>query len=209
MKTKFILLLGVLLLLSGCDRRLKKEVHHIKSTMATKKEILNLQKQIKIINKEIANIKAEEKIIEKSKQTENLQPKEVNNSLILKINNLQKEINEINATLKKMPKVIKIIKKPTFACKGRFKPTAFITIKKAKIYNSKGKVVKVWPKCITFTSYMEKNHKLRITGIFVHGKWKDVFKRNWWIKIKDVTKKFHGKIKKCKVKYEGKNMRAH
>jgi len=178
MKTKLILLLGGLLMLSGCDNKIKKEVKNIKSRMATKSDVANLQAQIDELNQEVTKIKDKApKIIIK---------KEVNPSLFKKINNLQKEIKEINSSLVFIPRDV-------FHCKGHFKPTTFITTKKAKIYNSKWKVVTIWPKCTSFTSYIEKNGKFRITGIFIHDKWQNALSKDWWIDVKAVAKKFKDK----------------
>jgi len=185
MKTKIILLLGGLFLLSGCDNKVKEEVKNIKSTMATKSDIANLQAQIDEMNEKIRDINKHKSFIIKN---------ETNSSLILEVKNLKKDIKEINSSLAFIPKDV-------FHCKGHFKPTTFITTKKAKIYNSKGKVVDVWPKCTTFTSYIEKNSKFRITGIFVHLKWQNALSKDWWIDVKDVAKKF-------KDKNESKNMRS-
>jgi len=184
MKIKLILLLGGLLLLSGCDNKIKKEVDNIKSTMATKSDVSNLQAQIDEINEKMKTINQNKSIVIKY---------ESNSSLISEVNNLKEDIKEINSSLAFIPKNV-------FHCKGHFKPTTFITTKKAKIYNSKGKVVDVWPKCTTFTSYVEKNSKFRITGIFVNYKWQNALSKDWWIDVKDVAKKF-------KDKNESKNMR--
>ncbi len=187
MKTKIILIIS-LLLFSGCNDKLKKEVSDIKSNMATKSDIASLQKQIDDINQKVEDIKSKQEL-----KSQIVPTNEINSSLVSKVNNLQKEINEINSTLPLVPKNV-------FYCKGHFKPTTFITVKKAKIYNSKGKVVAIWPKCTSFTSYIEKNKKLRITGIFVHLKWQNALNKDWWIDIKNVAKKF-------KDKNESKNLR--
>ena len=187
MKTKIFIIIA-LLLFSGCDKKLKKEVSNIKSNMATKSDVSNLQRQIDEINQKVEGIKPKQEL-----KSQIVPTNEINSSLISKVNNLQKEINEINSTLPFVPKNV-------FYCKGHFKPTVFITTKKAKIYNSKGEVVSFWPKCTSFTSYIEKNKKLRITGIFVHLKWQNALSKDWWIDIKDVAKKF-------KDKNESKNLR--
>lgn len=177
MKTKLILLVGGLLLLGGCDNKVKEEVKNIKSEMATKSDVRNLQEQIDKMDKKMENIKNKSVIVIK---------KDFNSSLISELNHLKEEIKEINSSLAFIPKNV-------FYCKGHFKPTTFITVKKSKIYNSKGKVVTFWPKCTTFTSYVEKNGRFRITGIFVHDIWQNALSKDWWIDVKNTAKKFKDK----------------
>ena len=53
-------------------------------------------------------------------------------------------------------------------------------------------MVDVWDKCVTFTSYIKKGDKLKITGYFVNRKFKSALDKDWWIKIDDVKRKFKG-----------------
>jgi len=173
---RWILIITVLFFI-GCEK--KDETKKLQSQIdELKVEINSLkQKNIDITNND-ANIKnLEEKI------------KLLNDEIFDnedKFSKIKQEIKDLNNSIVHIPT-------STINCKGYFKPTVFITTKKTKIYNSKGEVVKEWDKCTTFTSYMEKNGKLRVTGIFVHLKWQNALSKDWWIDVKDVARKFKDK----------------
>jgi len=104
---------------------------------------------------------------------------------------LQNKIRELNLAIAKISS--KKQKNNTGCLKKIFKPTVFITKDKARIYDSNGKIIDMWNKCVTFTSYIKKGNKLKITGYFVNGKFKNALDKDWWIRINDVERKFKEK----------------
>ena len=186
---RWALMVAVILFLSGCEQ--KDEINELKA------QIANLQFDLDNLKESQRATFQEEK---KKDDTSKLQREIENlNSEIFNIKtsmaNLRKNIEELNASIIKIPS-------SPINCKGHFKPTVFVTKRRANIYNSEGKVVAVWDDCTTFTSFIEKNGKLRITGYFVKGKFRSALDKDWWIDVKDAAKKF-------KDKNESKNMRAH
>jgi len=170
------ILIVIMVLFIGCKKHDKVE---------------ELQSQIDKLKFQINTLKDEKSEINNSVDLKDIKEKieKLNNKILdnkMQISKIEKNIKDLNSSIVHIP-FSKI------NCKGYFKPTTFITTKKTKIYNSKGDVVAEWDKCTTFTSYFEKDGKLRITGIFVHLKWQDARSKDWWINIKDVAKKFKDK----------------
>ncbi len=203
---KKYLLMIMVLFLSGCKttkeeiKELKTEVNSLKEKVvdkndlvfeisALKEQIKNLQKQPnEDVNEKIETLQRQVFLLKNSLQKRPIQKNNIEGQkILLKItklekecNNLKKEINDLNQSVGKLN--IKV-----------FKPTVFITNKKAPVYNSKNVIVFVWDKHTTFTSYIKKGDRLKITGYFVNGKFKSALYKDWWINAYDAEKKFKKK----------------
>jgi len=220
------LLIIVLFLFVGCEtpqEKNKKAIENLQQQLTSLEEksykIDDLEYQLKEIKKRqdiIQNTINDNKILaklslldNKLKQLKIVSP-DVNESLKVNIENLQKKytlleqklnklkLNSNNTDLSEIQKLKEEIQKlkqksDTFDYIV-IKPTTLITIKDVNIYekpNLNSKIVKKWPKQTTFTSYKEKNGFIKVTGYFVHNKWTQN-NESWWIKKEN-----------CKIKILG------
>jgi chromosome segregation ATPase len=191
-----ILLVFSVLLLTGC-KTTKDEIKDLKIQVNTlKKNVVNkneFQFEIDLLKDKIKDLQKEIDKIKKVTNNKNINSK---NKLLSRIIQLEKQYNYLQNEIKKLNlSVAKISskKRNSLEClKEFFKPTVFITKNKANIYDSNNKMVDVWDKCVTFTSYIKKGDKLKITGYFVNRKFKSALDKDWWIKIDDVKRKFKG-----------------
>ena len=171
---KLILILALLFV--GCDTPADKNKKEIATNS---KKIENIQMQLEENKKEIQNLKTEidnikEKINKKSDNSD--ENKEVNT----KIEKIVLKLSELNNKIKKNQECLDYIV---------INPTTFRTIDKTNIYNKpdkNSKVIFIWDKHTTFTSYKEKNGFVKVTGYFVDGKW-TANNKSWWINKKDIA----------------------
>ena len=128
-------------------------------------------------------------------------PQEKNRKEIIKIKDSMVKKNELENLKLRVKKVEDIVynktknkelhnlKKEEKCCDYIvINPTTLITINKAKIYSKPEKnssVITEWDKCISFTSYKEKNGFIKVTGYFIDGKWTPN-RKEWWIKKSNV-----------------------
>ncbi len=208
---KKFLLIFIMLFLAGC-KTTKEEIKELKTQINSLKENVVYKNEFQF---EINVLKEKIKDLQKNlnKNTPIKENDEFKQELLLKISkleeeckNLQNKMHDINFTIVKIKskKLIKAdanisvvkadVKKPKNnknSLTKFFKPTVFITKNKTHIYNSNNKIIDTWCEHTTFTSYIKKGNKLRVTGYFVNRKFKNALNKDWWIKIDDVKEKFN------------------
>jgi len=146
---------------------------------------------VKENKQEIENIKQQlQKIEELNFQIKELQYKV--NSLKEEIKNKKEAKQNVDGIIKKLAflnKEIEKLKTKTIKNKKNcfdyivIHPMTLITTKETNIYNKpskNAKVVKIYKKATTFTTYKEKNGFVKVTGYFIHNKWVENNKE-WWI----------------------------
>ena len=126
-----------------------------------------------------------------------LQELEKKNMLLEKrVSNLESTLLEQNKILKnlllaKKSKIKKdqLVKKRDSKTKiEKFKPSVFITIEKALLYDKpNGKALMEFKKGYKFTAYLKSNGFIKVSGHFPNKRWRSV-KRTLWIKEELVKK---------------------
>jgi len=167
---KYLLVIPILFFL-GCNNPLN-------SNEKNKKDINQLQQRIDLLETKIYKIDELEKKIKIIQEKQNIIQTTINNQKIL-------------STLASLNKEIRILKNENKVNTFDYiviHPITLITINKANIYSSykNGKIIKVWPKQTTFTTYKEKNGYVKVTGYFINNKWVEN-NQEWWIKKTDTT----------------------
>ena len=169
---------------SQCDQKLQEAQQQVEllkeqleTTVVTDKnesstQEQHLEEQVKHLKEEIA-----------SKNEEIVQLKEQLKQEKAKKKVLQQHVDEYLKTQKK------------YALKSQkqnitiITPSAYRTSKDAEIYNGiNGKVIDKWEKGTSFTSYINADDWIKITGYFVDRKWRKA-QKDLWIKKSDAFKR--------------------
>ena len=175
-KMKKLLLLPLLFFI-GCDSPLDKIDKNSKKLEKIEQKVQKtdeLDVKIKDLQSQINSLKEELKTQQEAKQNIN--------EIFQKLASFNKELKQLKNTSKSKIDYFDYIV---------IHPMTLITIKDSNIYSApskSAKIVKIYPKATTFTTYKEKNGFVKVTGYFVNNKWVEN-KNEWWICKKDTAVK--------------------